>query len=142
MQVTVKLSVRLPCPPAQGWELLHDLAGIQDWGPGIASATAEALEVGAERHIRLARPMNGQDAIVERIVDVDEREFTYEMVDGFGPFPSVLTTWRIGVHPSRVIVGSTIELPKRMIPLAPIAKARWRKELHKLASGFAAHCAK
>lgn len=140
MQFTIKHSVRLSCTPESAWDLLQDLAAIQDWGPDVASATAEPLEIGAERHVKLKQPVSGLDTIVEKIIDIDEREFTYEMVDGFGPFPSVLTTWRIGAHPSRVIIGSTVEMPWWLIPVAPAVKSRWRKAMHALAQAFATHC--
>ncbi len=140
MRLHVSYSAKIPCDPGRAWQLLQDWGTIEQWDPDVASCEAELLEVGAERHLALKRPVQGLTDFSERIVAVGEKQFTYEFPEGFGPFPEILTTWRVGEQPPRIILGSTIKLPAWMVPVAPIVKRRWQAALKRLADGFARHC--
>lgn len=136
MQTAVRVAVDAPIH--QAWTKLADLGALAKWAPDVASSRSDKLRLGARRVAVLKAPAYGKAELVETVKVLEPHGFTYDIEGGIGPLEAIETTWRLEPKGDRcvVVVSSTVQLARRLRPVALLAKLSWRRQLKALAKGF------
>lgn len=143
MQVVA--SKRLDAPADKTWQLLSDLGKIPEWADNISSVEVKGgstLKAGVQRTLRFEKAMKGQESITEKVIEVDDNAFSYEITDAPKPFLVSRRAWM--VHPEGD--GCRVQVIGTAIPdgiggrlAAPIHRMQMKRRMKGMLDGLAQH---
>lgn len=132
-------------PFARVWRALDDFGGMAAWSPDLAMSAqlqGRGVEPGAVRELTFTKPRAGIRSIQERVTACGEGWFCYELPDGFGPYRTAGSEWRLRA----LNEGCWLEVHSRMgngpwwaMALRPLSYWQLRRGLKRALRGLVAH---
>jgi carbon monoxide dehydrogenase subunit G len=120
---TIHRQIHIDASPDQVWAVLADLAAVQNYSPGVASAhyTSSHREgIGASRHCDL-RP---KGRVEERIVAWQEQQgYTIEIYEGIPALREVFGHFSLSPRREGTLTAFTMQYKMRFGPLGALINA-------------------